>query len=148
MRAINWIVLHCSDSEFGDAASIDAWHRARGWSGIGYHFVILNGYRTAESVQSVIQDCEIGGIEAGRPVEQVGAHAVGHNADSIGICLIGRGDNPELQLYAARRLIMKLLKEFPNARLVGHYELDPQKTCPLLDMELMRRDYELPGFES
>ena len=43
MRVIDTIVIHQSDSAFGNAAVIDEWHRERGWSGIGYHWVILNG---------------------------------------------------------------------------------------------------------
>ena len=38
------IILHCSDSEFGNAAIITKWHalpkpNGRGWSNIGYHYV-------------------------------------------------------------------------------------------------------------
>ena len=47
MREIKKIIIHCSDSEFGDAALIDKWHKERGWTGIGYHYVILNGCRKA-----------------------------------------------------------------------------------------------------
>ena len=38
------IVLHCSDSTFGNAAVITNWHIQRGWQTIGYHFVICNGH--------------------------------------------------------------------------------------------------------
>jgi len=34
MREVKKIILHCSDSEWGDAAEIDKWHKARGWQGI------------------------------------------------------------------------------------------------------------------
>jgi hypothetical protein len=37
MRAIKQIIIHCSDSEFGNVIQIDRWHRERGWKGIGYH---------------------------------------------------------------------------------------------------------------
>ena len=43
MRQITEIIVHCSATREGqdiDAATIDEWHKARGWSGIGYHYVI------------------------------------------------------------------------------------------------------------
>jgi N-acetylmuramoyl-L-alanine amidase len=68
------IVLHHSASADVPAAEIHRWHLARGWAGIGYHFVIRNN----------------GDIERGRPLEAVGAHAgPGVNGNSIGICLTG-----------------------------------------------------------
>ena len=73
MRHINEIIIHCSATPEGrdyTVADIDRWHKARGWRGIGYHYVI---YRD-------------GSVHAGRPVEQIGAHCTGHNANSIGIC--------------------------------------------------------------
>ncbi len=43
MRTINLFVIHCADTyatmDIG-VKEIDGWHRKRGWSGIGYHFVI------------------------------------------------------------------------------------------------------------
>ena len=43
MRSIHYLVVHCSATIEGkdfDAKDIDAWHKKRGWSGIGYHYVI------------------------------------------------------------------------------------------------------------
>lgn len=68
------IVLHHSASPDVKAAEIHGWHLARGWAGIGYHFVIRKN----------------GNIEQGRPMEMIGAHAgPGINGHSIGICLSG-----------------------------------------------------------
>lgn len=68
------IVIHHSDSADVPAAEIHAWDLARGWAGIGYHFVIRKD----------------GSIERGRPQEMIGAHAgPGVNGHSIGICLCG-----------------------------------------------------------
>ena len=76
MREIDKIIVHCSATQEGkdiSAATIDAWHKKRGWSGIGYHYVVgLNG-----------------NIEYGRSVYSTGAHVKGHNTGSIGICYIG-----------------------------------------------------------
>ncbi len=68
------VIVHHSASPDVPAAVIHGWHLAKGWSGIGYHFVIRAD----------------GTIEAGRPIGKIGAHAgPGVNPDSIGICLTG-----------------------------------------------------------
>lgn len=124
MRPINRIILHCSATAEGKdytVADIDQWHKARGWQGIGYHYVV---YRD-------------GSIHNGRPIEAAGAHTSGYNKDSIGICYIGGVDangkpkdtrTPE-QKKALRELVTKLKEQFPNATVHGHYEL-AQKACP------------------
>lgn len=138
MRELNEITLHCSDSTFGNAVIIDGWHRKRGWPrGIGYHFVIR--YSASEIFD--------GGIEIGRSVKSKGAHVYGHNSDSIGICLIGKPD-PETdkckfsqaQLLSARKLCLHLMEEYDIGveNILGHYELDSNKTCPAMDMDLFR----------
>src|SRR5687768_8035868 len=42
-RRWNWIVIHHSATDNGSATSFDRSHRARGWDGMGYDFVIDNG---------------------------------------------------------------------------------------------------------
>ncbi len=145
-RFINLIVLHCSDSEFGDAKVIEQWHRERGFKKIGYHYVILNGYRSKSALDSQIMDASEGAAEMGRPEEEIGAHVEGYNANSIGVCLIGRGNYTQQQLETARALIVcKLMKSYPEAKLVGHYELNPGKTCPMLDMNELRKSWAISG---
>jgi len=73
-RLTRRIIIHHSASPDVSADTIHGWHLQQGWSGIGYHFVIR-------------QD---GSIEAGRPMDMIGAHAGPEvNGDSIGICLAG-----------------------------------------------------------
>lgn len=85
------IVVHLSASHFGDARQIDAWHRQKGWAGIGYHRVILNGVRTGGAAYSAALD---GTVENGRADTVVGAHcqAGGMNVASLGVCCIGTPD--------------------------------------------------------
>ena len=78
-REIKKIIIHCSDSEWGDAYIIDKWHKERGWKGIGYHYVVLNGKRIPNSFDK----SEVGFIEKGRPDSEVGSHVVGMNSISI-----------------------------------------------------------------
>lgn len=129
MRQIKEIILHCSATAEGrdyTVADIDRWHKARGWRGIGYHYVI---YRD-------------GSVHPGRPVEQVGAHCTGHNANSIGICYIGglAADNKTpkdtrtpAQIQALRDLVGELKKKYPGARVHGHNEFSA-KACPCFNV--------------
>ena len=141
MREIREFIIHCSDSDFGDAETIDRWHRERGWSGIGYHYVILNGVVAAHGEYDAKRDGE---IQIGRLVDRQGAHCEGHNAHSVGICLIGRKHFTGQQLYKALpNLLMLWLATFPEMTtdsIRAHYEYNPGKTCPNIDIDLIRED--------
>ena len=139
MREIKKIIVHCSDSEFGDAKEIDNWHRERGFECIGYHLVLLNGLRKAHGEYSTEDD---GLIEHGRPLSMIGAHCEGHNSDSIGICLIGVKDftkTQKVKLYSTLKALMQEYTLCP-ANVYGHYEMDTAhgKTCPNTDMDIIR----------
>lgn len=87
------IVVHESASTWGDAKAIRQWHLARGWSDIGYHGVILNGYRTAGAEYREVLD---GKIEPGRSEQLVGAHcaAQGMNLCTLGVVMVGYPGRP------------------------------------------------------
>jgi len=128
MREIDKIIIHCSATKEGQeisAETIDEWHKARGWKGIGYHYVIgLDGI-----------------IEYGRPITETGAHVKNHNKGSIGICYIGGLDSvsktakdtrtPE-QIATLLELLRVLKKLHPNATIHGHNEFSA-KACPCFD---------------
>lgn len=128
MRKINKLILHCSDSPYiahDDIRVIRKWHvEERGWSDVAYHtFVRMNG-----------------DIQLGRPINIQGAHAKGHNHDSIGICLAGRDEFSVDQLESLENLLINLLYCF-NLKvedIYGHYELDKGKTCPNIYMQGLR----------
>jgi N-acetyl-anhydromuramyl-L-alanine amidase AmpD len=151
MRKINKLILHCSDSSWGNALVINQWHLARGWHGreskisCGYHFIVQNGYPYYLEHQSILD----GMIESGRPVKEIGAHVRGHNQNSIGICLIGKpGHFTHKQLgHSLRALFLSLLQEFnlSTADIYGHYEFDSKKTCPGLNMDAFRLYIENGG---
>jgi len=148
-KEIKRIIIHHSASDFGDAKLIDKWHKERGWKGIGYHFVVLNGKRRSKDK---INEKEIGLIEKGRKLnadpwldsDEVGAHCYGYNSDSIAICLIhDTGKYDPRQLMAYRDLCAGLCVHFRlnPANIYGHYELDDNKPfCPSLDMTAERID--------
>jgi len=128
MRSINEIIVHCADTPEGrdnTVADITRWHKDRGFATIGYHYVI---YRD-------------GSIHEGRPLEQIGAHCVGHNKHSIGVCYIGGcasdGKTPKdtrtpEQKEALLALLRRLKARFPNATIHGHREF-AAKACPSFD---------------
>ena len=128
MRSINEIIVHCAATREGrdfTVEDITRWHKARGFATIGYHYVI---YRD-------------GSIHEGRPLEQVGAHCVGHNKHSIGICYIGGcasdGKTPKdtrtsEQKEALLSLLRRLNARFPNATIHGHRDF-AAKACPSFD---------------
>tara|TARA_R110000803_G_scaffold67477_5_gene129219 strand:- start:138 stop:581 length:444 start_codon:yes stop_codon:yes gene_type:complete len=128
-RNIDLIVLHCSDTYSHmdiDVSVINDWHRARGWSGCGYHFFIKRD----------------GTIETGRDLNIPGAHAYGYNKNSIGICYAGgKGDDgqPEdnrtnEQKRALAALLINLEVEHPMVEIKGHNELS-SKACPCYDVQ-------------
>jgi N-acetylmuramoyl-L-alanine amidase len=139
---IKYIVVHCSDSEFGNAALIAKWHIQKKWDGIGYHEVILNG-KISSDITNFAMD---GHLETGRPLDQdslisgseIGAHVQGFNEGSIGICLIGKSGK---FTSAQKKTLMQRLKMHklrnPEAAVVGHCDLDPihKAFCPGFDVK-------------
>ena len=144
MRKIEKIFIHHSASNWGSAKLIDLWHKERGWTGIGYHYVVLNGYLTAEDYKNkkVISDA-VGFIDKGRNIKDVGSHVAGHNKYSIGVCLIHK-DEPyvDTQLEPYRLLVATLAQYFDVKveNIKGHYEVDKNKIlCPSLIMDEERK---------
>jgi len=131
MRDLKRIILHCSATKEGQdfsVATIRDWHvKGRGWSDIGYHWVIRLD----------------GSIEVGRPLEKSGAHTKGHNKDSVGVCYIGGCDadgkpkdtmNPE-QEKAWRMIVLSLRTLYgDHITIHGHNEY-ANKACPSFIVE-------------
>ena len=129
------VVLHCAatpdypDSSkkydlFG-AKDIDTWHKERGWSEIGYHYVVR---RT-------------GIVEIGsRHWSEYGAHVKGHNKDSLGVCYVGTAKPTDEQVNGILFVFNEIFEKFgitPD-NWFGHYELYSGKSCPGLSMEVVR----------
>lgn len=106
LAKVKGLVCHVSASRWGDAQEINAWHLARGWLGIGYHGVVLNGCRTPRLTYSKTLD---GKIEPGRPETDEGAHcsAGGMNRVALGVCLIGNPGWPGKGTPADSRYLMR-----------------------------------------
>ena len=95
------------------AAEIRTWHLARGWSDIGYHFVIRKN----------------GNVEKGKNESLPGSHVRGLNNQSLGICFSGHGDMQPLtpeQIEAGIKLTIALMRKYdiPVANVIGHREVN------------------------
>ena len=119
-REVNLIVVHCSATRVDrdiTARDIDSFHRVRGFSSWGYHYYVRKD----------------GSIEKMRDESEPGAHAYGHNRDSIGLCYEGgldvNGRPADTRTAAQKRTLVALLRslraDYPGARIVGHRDLSP-----------------------
>lgn len=128
-RIITEIIVHCSATREGQNVTVPqirAAHLQRGFSDIGYHYVVYLD----------------GSIHEGRNVDAIGAHCTGHNANSIGVCYVGGvltdGKTPKdtrtpMQKEALVKLLTDLKKLYPRATIHGHREY-ANKACPCFDV--------------
>jgi len=128
---VKYLAVHCSatppEMDIG-VDEIRQWHKDKGWSDVGYHYVIRRD----------------GTVEGGRPQHKQGAHVHGWNDKSLGICLIGGVDGqfiPEDNFTAAQKqalygLLEGLLGEYPGAQIKGHRDFPGvKKACPSFDVQ-------------
>lgn len=156
MRTIKKIIIHHSESDFGDTQLIEALHMGkenslilRAWpkdtevyrqnpfQKIGYHYVILNGFIQPEAYQPDLD----GVIEVGRSEEEEGAHCYGQNQNSLGVCLVGNILFSARQLYwALPDLLTQLCQKHSLSchNIHAHYEFSQVKSCPHIDIGLIR----------
>lgn len=136
------IFIHCSATRAKQdigARTIHAWHVQSGIHNeiglTGYHRIIRRS----------------GVIELGRPLAVWGAHVLGYNEESIGICLVGGaertpvGKEPdwgnmtatnnftEEQFDSLETLVRALLLIYPDAVLAPHNAVSA-KACPSFDV--------------
>lgn len=99
-RIIKMIIIHHSASPVSTTVhQIDTWHKDRGWKCIGYHFVCL----------------EDGTIAEGRNINRRGAHTLGYNKHSIGICVTGNFQDyhcPKPRFDKLMAFVGELIKQY------------------------------------
>ncbi len=147
-RRIDTLIIHCAATPNGRWASvldIDYWHKqagfkrapatedARKWNPdlrhIGYHWVIYTN----------------GGLATGRHESEVGAHARGHNARSLSICLVGTDKFTPLQWDQLAHQVQHVCRrhgialQHANAAngwrgVCGHRDTGANKTSPALTL--------------
>jgi N-acetylmuramoyl-L-alanine amidase len=127
MRQINEIIVHCTATKEGKNFKVDdinRWHKQRGWNMIGYHYVVYLD----------------GTIHQGRNEDQIGAHCLKHNTNSIGVVYVGGLDangkpkdtRTEAQKKGLRKLLTELKHKYPKATIHSHKDFAP-KACPSFD---------------
>ena len=140
-----YIVIHCSQTRPSqkdvDAKWIDRIHRSNGWLKIGYARVLKRD----------------GTWEQGREDDEVQAHVKGYNHCSIGICLVGgaKEENWKLeddnftgeQFESLKKELTRLILKYPDARIVGHRELDNKKFCPSFDVRQYLLNEDIPNYK-
>ena len=116
MRDIDTVIIHCSDTpnnmDIG-TATIREWHLERGWDDVGYHYIIRRD----------------GTTEVGRQESRIGAHCLGKNYRSVGICLVGRDKFTKEQFHSLEQLVQDLRKRYDVIDVAGHHKYS-NKTCP------------------
>ena len=137
------IVIHCSATPPSwddiDVKDIDRMHRKRHFLMVGYHFFIKRD----------------GTLQEGRPINQRGAHARGHNDNAIGVCMAGGVDEdlkPEDNFTDAQWDMLygtcsSLLITHPTIYdMCGHRDLpDVAKACPCFDVKAWEETHSSLG---
>ncbi len=121
-RLVDRVFLHCSASDHAshdNVATMDRWHKERGWSGVGYHLFIRKD----------------GTLENGRSLNKTPAAQAGHNKGTIAICC--HGLDKKKFTAAQMKTLKKLCVEINNAyggaiTFHGHREV-ASKACPVFD---------------
>ena len=134
MRKIDKVIVHCTATPEGRHTTVEdvrRWHKERGWSDIGYHYLIYLD----------------GTVHEGRPVERSGAHCKGHNKTSIGIAYVGGIDKKSLKPKDTRtdeqkEALCDMLEYFKTTyskvSIYGHCDFS-EKACPSFDA---KKEYE------
>lgn len=140
------IILHHADAITCTVEDIHRWHLNNGWTGIGYHYFVRKD----------------GSIYRGRPENVVGAHAIGANTNSIGICAEGRYNvetMPEAQKNAIKELIADIKSRYGNLAIKGHKEVSntscPGKNYPLEELKstkatnvIKKEEFEMKTYQN
>ena len=133
MRDITGIIIHATATRPAwmhgasialKVAEVRRWHvKDRGWSDIGYHFLIDRD----------------GKVAAGRSLERTGAHVAGHNTGTIGVAMFGGHGSTERDAFAdnftpaqdaaLRQLLADLQERFGPVEITGHNQY-AAKACP------------------
>lgn len=144
MNKPNKLYIHFSQSPWGCKEEITKWHvKERGWSHIGYTYIILNG--KMHSGDDYNEDID-GIIEQGLEEYIIPISIKNKNTNSIAICLIG-GRNGETRTYFTEAQLNSLIYKVKDVierhnididRIFGHYEFS-EKTCPNFNVEILRK---------
>lgn len=121
---VNCVIIHHSLTKDSDTVSWEAIRKyhinTKGFRDIGYHYGI-------ELVGGEYK------IFKGRAENEVGAHTLGMNDESIGICLVGNFDDVkpcDAQLNKLYELLEDIFKRYGKLPTYPHNHFASYKTCP------------------
>ena len=129
MRHLTEIIVHCTATPEGrevTKADLHQWHvEGRGWSDIGYHYLI--------QLDGTVVPC--------RPMERDGAHVKGRNKGTVGVSYAGgvdaRGNAKDTRTSAQKAaltsLLVKLLDTYPSINHISSHQDYAAKACPSFD---------------
>ena len=149
MREINEIIVHTTATRAAwragsktsaKVSEVRRWHvEDRGWSDIGYHFLIDRD----------------GTVAKGRAVERVGSHVRGRNRRSIGIALFGGFGGAETDTFAdhytpeqataLRKLLAALRAQHRSIGTVSGHNQYAAKACPCFNVPTWYQGVEQTG---
>lgn len=112
----NRMIIHHAAAKKASASDIHRWHKQRGWSGAGYHFLVRKD----------------GKVYRLRPEKYIGAHASGANSDSLGICFEGDFEKekmPDKQKEAGKDLVAYIKKKYGIKKVQRHKDVG-STSCP------------------
>ena len=122
MNKPKYIIVHCSATKVTSNITVEqivSMHKQRGFNTIGYHY-----YITKDGV-----------IHKGRDESIDGAHCLGYNAKSIGICYEGgldkNGKAKDTRTDAQKESLISLIKQLKGKykidKVMGHRDTSPDK---------------------
>lgn len=118
-RKVSKVFIHCSASDVkshDNVRTIRRWHLARGFSDIGYHYIITRN----------------GKLHEGRPLRLIPAAQKRHNTGSIAICVTGLVQFSAVQMQTLISLSIEI-DEALDVTFHGHNEVNPMKACPVFN---------------
>ncbi|MBO4906218.1 MAG: N-acetylmuramoyl-L-alanine amidase [Bacteroidaceae bacterium] len=141
-RKISYIFVHCTAGpQEATPADLMAEFRSKGWKAPGYHYLI-----TADGTvhQMLAETAVANGVK-------------GYNSRSLHVAYTGglhlEDNRTPAQKCAIRQLLIKLRSRYPDARILGHRDISPDrngngrvdaweriKACPCFDAEVEYSD--------
>lgn len=129
MRAIRYIVIHCTASQptATKESILNYWKNVLKWKSVGYHRLI--------DANGVIHELA--------KYEQITNGVKGYNSESIHFSYIGgiddKGKPKDTRTQKQKESLLYLIKQakeqFPDAIVQGHRDFGAKKACPSFDVK-------------
>lgn len=132
------VVLHHAAASSATVWDINDWHLDRGFNGIGYHYYVRKD----------------GCVYRGRPEWALGAHAIGANDWSIGVCCEGDYMTeimPDAQINSLKALLRDIMSRYGELLIKQHKEVSstdcPGDRFPWAEVEQFWEEDDGMGYE-